>query len=62
MGKTFLLIEGIKVEIRADSYNFFNHPNFSNPSAATGTGVVGGGVITGTNGSRDIQLGGRLTF
>jgi hypothetical protein len=62
MGKTFLLMEGIKIEVRADSFNFFNHPNFDNPSAATGTGVVGGGVITGTNGSRDIQLGGRLTF
>jgi hypothetical protein len=62
MGKTFLLMEGIKIEIRADSFNFFNHPNFDNPSAATGTGVVGGGVITGANGARDIQLGGRLTF
>ncbi|MGA3129724.1 MAG: carboxypeptidase regulatory-like domain-containing protein [Terracidiphilus sp.] len=62
MGKTFLLMEGMKFEIRADSFNFFNHPNFQNPSAATGTGVVGGGVITATNGNRDIQLGGRLTF
>jgi len=62
MGKTFLLVEGMKFEIRADSFNFFNHPNFANPSAATGTGVVGGGVITATNGNRDIQLGGRLTF
>jgi hypothetical protein len=62
MGKTFLLMEGMRIEIRADSYNFFNHPNFDNPNASTGTGVVGGGQITGTNGSRDIQLGGRLTF
>jgi outer membrane receptor protein involved in Fe transport len=62
MGKAFQLIEGIKFEIRADSFNFFNHPNFNNPSNATGTGVVGGGVITSANGARSIQLGGRLTF
>jgi hypothetical protein len=74
MGKAFQLIEGVKFEIRADSFNFFNHPNFDNPSNASGVGVsyklVGGqptplpgaAAITGANGARDIQFGGRLTF
>jgi hypothetical protein len=62
LGKAFRLYEGVRFEIRADSFNAFNHPNFANPSNATGTGVVGGGVITTANGAREIQLGGRLTF
>jgi hypothetical protein len=62
MGKSFLLIEGIKFEIRADSFNFLNHPNFNAPNAAVGQGAADPGVITGANGARSIQLGGRLTF
>jgi carboxypeptidase family protein/TonB-dependent receptor-like protein len=62
LGKTFRLIEGIRLEIRADSFNSFNHPNFAQPSGATGTGVTGGGQITSANGARSIQLGGRFTF
>jgi hypothetical protein len=62
LGKAFKLVEGIRFEIRADSFNAFNHPNFDGPSTATGAGVVGGGVITAANGARSIQLGGRLTF
>ncbi len=62
MGKSFQLMEGMRFEIRADSFNALNHPNFSQPSNATGTGVVGGGVITSANGARLIQLGGRLSF
>ena len=63
LGKSFKLVEGMQLEIRADSFNAFNHPNFSQPDSATGTGVVGGGVITSTAaGGRDIQLGGRLSF
>jgi outer membrane receptor protein involved in Fe transport len=75
-GKSFQFIEGIRLEIRADSFNAFNHPNFNNPSAATGLGVSynidpssgqiipipGAGAITGANGARSIQLGARLTF
>ncbi|MGD0734536.1 MAG: TonB-dependent receptor [Terracidiphilus sp.] len=62
MGKGFKVTEGIRVEIRADSFNFFNHPNFDGPSAAVGQGAGDPGVITGANGARSIQLGGRLTF
>ena len=62
LGKGFQLVEGIRLEIRADSFNFFNHPNFAGPNTATGTGVVGGGQITSANGARTFQLGGRFTF
>jgi hypothetical protein len=73
-GKGFKLFEGWRLEIRADSFNAFNHPNFDNPSNASGQGVSynvvngqnvpipGAAAITGANGARSIQLGGRLTF
>jgi hypothetical protein len=74
-GKGFQFVEGIRLEIRADSFNAFNHPNFNNPSTATGLGVsyninstgqivpiAGAGAITGANGARSIQLGARLAF
>jgi len=62
LGKSFKLIEGVQLEIRADSFNFFNHPNFSQPDSATGTGVAGSGAITSASGPRTFQLGGRFTF
>jgi len=62
LGKAFQLVEGVRLEIRADSFNSLNHPNFEQPSGSTGTGVTGGGVITSANGARNMQLGGRFTF
>ncbi len=62
VSKTFQFAKGIQAEIRADSFNALNHPNFYQPSLSTGTGVVGGGAITGANGARNMQLGGRITF
>jgi hypothetical protein len=59
LGKTFKLVEGVRLEVRADSFNFLNHPNFSQPDAAAGAGEA---VITSANGARQIQLGGRFTF
>jgi outer membrane receptor protein involved in Fe transport len=62
LGKTFHLPGSTQLEIRADSFNALNHPNFSQPATATGTGVAGGGQITSANGARLMQLGGRFTF
>ena len=67
-----LHFEGIKLEIRSDFYNAFNHINFANPDANVGYTSSGAladptaGRITGPagyNGNRRIiQLGARLTF
>lgn len=62
LGKSFQLPEKVQLEIRADSFNVLNHPNFAQPSSATGTGVIGGGQITGASGARSLQLGGRFNF
>jgi outer membrane receptor protein involved in Fe transport len=60
LGKTFIFVEGLRLEIRSDMFNAFNHPNFSQPNAGAGAGE---GQITSTAASaREIQLGGRLTF
>ena len=62
LGKTFQLIEGVRLEIRADSFDILNRPNFAQPNSSVGTGVAGGGQITSANTSRQIQLGGRFSF
>lgn len=73
LGKTFLLHwEGIRLDVRADAYDAFNHINFGNPDANVGYTSSGAladptaGTITspaGYNGNRRIlQLGARLTF
>ena len=80
------LTERVKVQIRVDIFNVFNHPNFANPLwpnfgvdflqngiDATGRGVgflpitttpdVGtGNPFLGGGGSRNVQLGVRLSF
>jgi hypothetical protein len=70
LGKTFQLVKGVRLEIRADANNAFNHPNFEQPSDSTGTGVsydLPPGVnpplqIQSANGARLLQLGGRFQF
>jgi hypothetical protein len=69
LGKTFQLIYGVRLEIRADANNALNHPNFEQPSTSTGTGVtynLPSGApplqIQSANGARLIQLGGRFNF
>jgi hypothetical protein len=70
LGKGFQFPKGIRFEIRADATNSFNHPNFSQPTDSTGTGVsynlpagtMAAQQITAANGARFLQLGGRLTF
>jgi hypothetical protein len=73
LGKTFQIHEAMHLEIRADSFNSFNHPNFSPPpttigpgittSLSTGQPIPNATAITSTAASgRNIQLGGRFTF
>jgi hypothetical protein len=70
-GKTFPVYkERVKLDIRADAYNFLNHLNWGNPDAevgyATGTGVLSdphaGQLTYLANGNRIIQFGARVTF
>ena len=73
LGKAFQLPEKVRLEIRADATNIFNHPNFGQPSGSTGSGITaplapGGSAptapqeINSASTARFIQLGGRFTF
>jgi outer membrane receptor protein involved in Fe transport len=73
VGKSFRLPrEGMRLEIRADMYDVFNHINFANPDANVGyssSGVLAdttSGTITGPAGGngnrRIIQLGAHFIF
>ena len=52
-GKSFQLIENARLEIRMDSFNVLNHPNFNGPNSAIGNATVG--TITGANGARSVS-------
>ena len=78
LGKAFRVRESMSLEVRADAYNFFNHPQFANPNSAVQfvkTGVntfqladpatSTTGQITSANGGgpgRIFQLGARFSF
>ena len=70
LGKTFILHwERLKLDIRADALNAFNHVNYANPDNSVGylsNGTLAdptAGKITGpAGGNRMIQLGAHLTF
>jgi hypothetical protein len=72
-GKTFSLPwEGIKLGIRCDATNAFNHPSFGTPSGSLSypsgtdsgpyTGPTGGQITSLTEGGRTVQLTGRISF
>ena len=53
--------ERIKMQLRADFFNIFNHPTFGTPNSALQTGVFGFSTNTATS-ERQIQLGARFMF
>ncbi|HXS98462.1 MAG TPA: carboxypeptidase regulatory-like domain-containing protein [Candidatus Limnocylindrales bacterium] len=70
LSKTFKIREHSGVEVRAETFNFTNTPQFSNPQGSFTnssfgfvTGTVGSGTgVNGTGGGRAVQLGARVTF
>lgn len=66
IGKTFRIRERMNLEIRADSYNFLNHPQFNNPDNNILSSTAG--QITSAQGAnnygpgRIFQMGGRFSF
>ncbi|MBS1827066.1 MAG: TonB-dependent receptor [Acidobacteria bacterium] len=61
--KDLPLYERFRLRLEMASTNFFNHPNFSNPSATVGTSAYGRILGTvGDDGNRNFQLTLRLFF
>lgn len=60
LGKNFALTERVRVQIRADTFNFLNHTNLSGIS--TNVTASSFGRATNTAGARVIQLNARLSF
>jgi hypothetical protein len=68
--KNFRIHERYNIELRAESFNFTNTPQFSNPQTSITnssygyvTGTLGSGTgVNGTGGGRAIQLGAKVTF
>lgn len=59
--KTFSIKERLRFTFRAEAFNIWNNPEFSNPNANIEAATFGS--ITSTSvGSRVIQLGGKLSF
>jgi hypothetical protein len=52
--------ERTSLQIRAESFNTPNHPNFNLPENRVD--IISGGTITRAKGNRSIQLGARLEF
>ncbi len=44
--KSFVPKEGMRVEVRAEVFNFTNHPRFGQPNSAVGSGPAGGSTLT----------------
>jgi len=75
IGRKFPLTERLNLQFRADAFNLFNHPNFTNPLAYVGVGPsylesqhmlnqgLGGlNPLFQEGGPRSLQLSLRLTF
>lgn len=61
LGKTFAIRSGVKMEIRGDATNVFNHPSFNLPDNSIGKGHIGQ-ISSVTVGGRAMQLFGQIVF
>ena len=58
--RQFKVAESTKLELRAESFNLPNHPNFNLPENRVD--IISGGGITRAKNNRNFQLGARLEF
>ena len=60
LGKNFAITEKMRLQVRADGFNAFNHANFIGLSTAVDNPRFG--KFTSTRGARVVQFSTRLTF
>ncbi len=60
--KNFQIVERVKLQLRFDAFNAFNHPRFAAPDTNPGDSTFGRVSPAQQNQARSIELGGRLSF
>jgi hypothetical protein len=60
--KSFHPLERMKVQLRFDAFNAFNHPRFPGPDTNPGNSTFGRVSKSEQNQARAVELGARLTF
>jgi hypothetical protein len=60
--KSFPIKESMRVEIRGEFFNAFNHPNFANPAADTSSPGSFGKSTNTVIDPREIQLAAKFYF
>ncbi len=60
--RTFPIGEKLKMDLRAEGFNVFNHPQFGNPATTLSTTSSLGRITTTSNNQRIMQVALKLTF
>jgi hypothetical protein len=60
--KQFPIKEAMKVELRFEFFNAFNHANFANPASSLTNIATFGKVSSTVNDPRQIQMAGKFYF
>jgi hypothetical protein len=61
LAKNFPIRERMRFQFRFETFSLFNHANFSNPAATINTSSFGN-ITSLSSGTRNIQLGAKLSF
>ena len=54
--------ENIRLQLRGEAYNLFNHPNFANPTVSTANPTTFGEITQMKSDPRVLQIALRLEF
>jgi hypothetical protein len=60
LGKSFSLVERLRLAIQVQMFNAFNHPNFGIPDSTTGDSTMG--EANSTQGARQMQGVLKITY
>jgi hypothetical protein len=60
--KNFQIVERVKLQMRFDIFNAFNHPRFGGPDTTPTDSTFGRVTPSQQNQSRSVELGARMTF
>jgi len=60
LSRRITLRESMALQLRLESFNLPNHPNFNLPENRVD--IISGGTITRAKNNRDLQVGARLEF